>query len=179
MPAPAEATPHPSRPAADPPSPSRGEGEPGGAPSTVPPSPPEGEGARRADEGSAVHKHARKDWRTTKTPRLRIFAKAMRRAPTEAEARCWTLLRNRRLVNFKFRRQLPIGDYIADFACLSAKLIVELDGSQHAESKHDIARDAYLRAQDFRILRVWNHDILARPDAVLDAVWAALHEAQA
>jgi very-short-patch-repair endonuclease len=102
----------------------------------------------------------------------------MRHAPTEAERQLWLLLRNRRLVDFKFRRQVPIDHFIADFVCFSARLIVELDGSQHAESTHDITRDAYLRAQGFRLLRIWNDDILARPDAVLDAVWTALNEAQ-
>lgn len=144
-------------------------------PITGHPSPLEGEGARRAGEGSA-RGHARTEWRGAKLPRLRGFAKAMRHEPTEAEAKCWTLLRNRRLADFKFRRQLPIGDYIADFVCLASHLIIELDGSQHAESTYDISRDAYLKAQGFHILRIWNNDILAHPDAVLEAVWAALHE---
>jgi very-short-patch-repair endonuclease len=98
----------------------------------------------------------------------------MRHEPTDAERKMWLLLRNRRFVNYKFRRQLPIGDYIADFVCLSAKLIVELDGSQHAEASYDATRDAYLLGQGFRLLRLWNHDILARPEIVLDAVWNAL-----
>ncbi|WP_284390637.1 endonuclease domain-containing protein [Devosia yakushimensis] len=102
----------------------------------------------------------------------------MRHQPTEAEAKCWVLLRNRRLADFKFRRQLPIGDFIADFVCLESHLIIELDGSQHAESTYDARRDAYLKAQGFRLLRIWNNDILARPDAVLEAVWAALHQEQ-
>lgn len=100
----------------------------------------------------------------------------MRREPTEAEAKCWALLRNRRFVGYKFRRQLPVGNYITDFACLSAGLIIELDGSQHAESASDSIRDAFLRAQGFRILRIWNNDILARPDAVAETVWNALAE---
>jgi very-short-patch-repair endonuclease len=100
----------------------------------------------------------------------------MRHEPTEAERKMWLLLRNRRFVSYKFRRQLPVGSYIADFVCLSAKQIVELDGSQHAESTTDATRDAYLQAQDFRVLRIWNNDVLARPDSVLDAVWNALQE---
>nr|WP_244488357.1 endonuclease domain-containing protein [Devosia sp. Root436] len=98
----------------------------------------------------------------------------MRHEPTDAEAKLWLLLRDRRFANHKFRRQLPIGDYIADLVCLSHKLIVEADGSQHAESTTDPARDAYLRAQGFRLLRLWNNDILARPELVLEAVWHAL-----
>jgi very-short-patch-repair endonuclease len=108
---------------------------------------------------------------------LRKFARGMRREPTEAEAKLWYLLRNRRFAQFKFRRQLPIGNYIADFVCLEARLIIEADGSQHAESERDLVRDAYLHAQGFRLLRLWNSDILARSDDVLDAIWAALHEA--
>jgi very-short-patch-repair endonuclease len=100
----------------------------------------------------------------------------MRREPTEAERKLWSLLRNRRFVQYKFRRQLPIGDYIADFVCLSEKLIIEADGSQHAESPRDAVQDAYLHARGFRLLRLWNPDILARPHQVTDLVWATLHE---
>jgi very-short-patch-repair endonuclease len=102
----------------------------------------------------------------------------MRHEGTEAEAKLWLLLRNRRFVGFKFRRQVPIDHYIADFLCFKARLIIELDGSQHAESTYDVRRDAYLKAQGFHILRIWNNDILARPDAVLEAVWAGLHQEQ-
>ena len=176
MSAQADKTPHPSRPMADPPSPSRGEGQTESAAHSEPPSPLEGEGARRADEGSTATKHAGKVWQTSKTPRLRRLAKNMRHAPTEAEAKLWSVLRNRRFANFKFRRQLPIGDYIVDFVCLSHQLIVEADGSQHAESSGDAVRDTHLRAQGFGLLRFWNNDILARPAAVADAIWAALDE---
>ena len=70
----------------------------------------------------------------------------MRGAPTESELRLWRLLRDR-LSGFKFRRQVPVGPYIVDFLCVGAKLIVEADGSQHAESRHDNIRDAYLAGQ--------------------------------
>jgi very-short-patch-repair endonuclease len=110
---------------------------------------------------------------------LQKLARSMRRQPTEAEHALWLLLRNRRLVDHKFRRQVPLGPYVADFVCYADKLIVEADGGQHAENPRDAVRDAELTRRGFRILRIWNHDILARPDAVLDAVWAALHEAQA
>ena len=115
-------------------------------------------------------------WWTSATPRLRRFAKQMRHKPTEAEAKLWGILRNRRLASYKFRRQLPIGQYIVDFVCLDAKLIIELDGSQHAENPYDVLRDTYLRAQGFRLLRIWNNDLLATPEAVLDAVFHALQE---
>jgi very-short-patch-repair endonuclease len=100
----------------------------------------------------------------------------MRHAPTEAEHRLWNLLRNRRFVQFKFRRQVPIGAYIVDFVCLSEKLIIEADGSQHAESRSDPVRDAYLQAQGFRLLRIWNNDIVTRPAQAADLIWATLHE---
>ncbi|KFL29317.1 DNA methyltransferase [Devosia riboflavina] len=107
---------------------------------------------------------------------MRGRARSMRHEPTEAEQRLWSLLRSRRFSGFKFRRQFPIGNYIADFICLDARLIIEADGGQHAESPHDLTRDTYLRAQNFHLLRLWNNDILARPDDVSETIWATLHE---
>lgn len=88
----------------------------------------------------------------------------------------WQLLRNRRFAKFKFRRQVPIDRYIVDFVCFEVRLIIELDGSQHAGSVRDAQRDAYLAAQGFRTLRIWNTDILARPGQVMDVVWAGVEE---
>jgi very-short-patch-repair endonuclease len=88
----------------------------------------------------------------------------------------WELLRNRRFVDFKFRRQVPIGTYIADFVCLPARLIVELDGGQHSESKSDATRDAWLRSQNFRVLRIWNNELHDNRDGVMEAIWLALQE---
>jgi very-short-patch-repair endonuclease len=95
----------------------------------------------------------------------------MRKTPAEAEAALWRILRNRRFSSFKFRRQAPIGDYIADFVCLPARLIVEADGSQHAESTRDRSREAWLEAQGFRIRRFRNADILHRCDEVAETLW--------
>ena len=100
----------------------------------------------------------------------------MRRSPTFAEQKMWGLLRKRRLLDLKFRRQVPIGPYIADFASYELKLIVELDGSQHAEDAGDSKRDADLARRGFKVLRVWNNDVLARPGAVIEAILAALEE---
>ncbi|WP_291409781.1 DUF559 domain-containing protein, partial [Devosia sp.] len=135
-------------------------------PPTSPPSPLVGEGARRADEGasSAIGR------------KLLGYARSMRREPTEAELKLWLLLRNRRFAAFKFRLQVPIGPYIADFVCYSARVIIEADGSQHAENLHDAKRDAELRRRGFHLLRLWNNDILARPDDVSETIWATLHE---
>jgi very-short-patch-repair endonuclease len=110
---------------------------------------------------------------STRTVRL---AKTLRRTSTEAEKRLWRLLRDRRLAAFKFRRQVPIGPYVADFACLSARLIVELDGSQHFESARDRKRDEWLSADGYEVLRVWNSDLNSNEAGVLDAIWHALQE---
>ena len=75
---------------------------------------------------------------------MRTFAKGMRSQPTSTEDRMWRLLRARRFQGYKFRRQVPIGNYIVDFVCQSARLIVELDGSQHADDPSDVRRDNWL-----------------------------------
>jgi very-short-patch-repair endonuclease len=98
----------------------------------------------------------------------------MRANPTEAERRMWDLLRAKRLAGFKFRRQQVIAPYIVDFACLQQRLIIEADGSQHADNKDDARRDAFLRAQGFRVLRFWNNQVLGESDAVGVAIFSAL-----
>ncbi|NCP13227.1 MAG: endonuclease domain-containing protein [Sphingomonadales bacterium] len=90
----------------------------------------------------------------------------MRREPTEAEIKLWSMLRGQRLGGLKFKRQEQLGDYIVDFVCFSAKLIVEADGGQHSENASDAERDAWLNEQGFRVLRLWNNDILGNPDGV-------------
>lgn len=106
----------------------------------------------------------------------RNFARSLRRDMTEAEDKLWHELRSRRLDRIKFRRQVPIGCYIADFACLEAKLIVEIDGSQHADSVRDHERDAELRSRGFRILRFWNDEALRELDAVCDTIIAYVRD---
>jgi very-short-patch-repair endonuclease len=98
------------------------------------------------------------------------FARSMRKAPTDAEAALWRILRNRRFSGYKFRRQVPIGDHIADFVCFSERLIVKADGSQHAESARDKRRDAWFEAQGLRIRRFWNADILNRQEEVTETL---------
>ena len=85
---------------------------------------------------------------------------------TDAERALWRLLRQRQILGVRFRRQVPIDHYIADFACLEMKLVIEADGGQHSESQTDKVRDAYLRSQGFYVLRIWNSDILTNPDGV-------------
>jgi very-short-patch-repair endonuclease len=86
----------------------------------------------------------------------------------------WQILRAKRLAGFKFKRQLSIDAYIVDFVCLRHRLIVEADGGQHAESAHDVRRDAYLKAHGFRVLRFWNNDILNNEEGVLTSILHAL-----
>lgn len=102
-------------------------------------------------------------------------ARAMRRDPSDAERSLWRLLRNRRLATYKFRRQQPIGRYIVDFVCFERRLIVEADGSQHIESAYDRDRDHWLTQQGFRVLRLFNFDILDNPEGVCTAILIALH----
>jgi very-short-patch-repair endonuclease len=93
----------------------------------------------------------------------------MRRESTFNERILWRLLRNRRLNGLKFRRQVPIGPYIADFVCYSERLIVEADGPLH-DPKKDAARDAWLIGQGFRVLRFPNDQITLCPDQVLERI---------
>ena len=99
-------------------------------------------------------------------------ARAMRGAPTDTERRLWRLLRDRRLTGLKFRRQVPIGPYIVDFLCVDAKLIVEADGSQHAENARDGVRDAYLARQGWKVLRFWNHEVSKNCEGVFETILA-------
>jgi very-short-patch-repair endonuclease len=101
--------------------------------------------------------------------------RSMRRARTPAEAKLWQALRGRRLGGAKFRRQVWIGPYIADFFCLEAGLVVELDGSQHADqSRYDEARTAFLASKGLRVLRIWNNDVTGNFDGVLEAIAGAV-----
>ncbi len=102
-------------------------------------------------------------------------ARALRNNPTEAERALWKHLRLRQLEGQKFRRQQPLDPYIVDFACLEKKLIVELDGGQHAEQvASDAERTAWLEAQGFRVLRFWNHDVMKDIEAVKEVIRRAL-----
>ncbi len=102
-------------------------------------------------------------------------AKSLRTAQTDAERKLWSILRAGRLNGAKFRRQVPIGRYIADFACPAAKLIVELDGGQHADQvAYDNERTAFLESQGYRVLRFWNNDALTNIEGVGETIAGAL-----
>src|SRR5690606_27853089 len=93
---------------------------------------------------------------------------------TPSEKKLWSALRDRRFAAYKFRRQVPVGPYVADFICFEARLIVELDGSQHAQSAHDATRDAWLANQDFLVKRFWNDEVVRNLDSVLDTIAAVV-----
>jgi very-short-patch-repair endonuclease len=98
----------------------------------------------------------------------------MRKDGTKPEALLWIELKANRLGGHHFVRQLPIGPYIADFACRKVRLVVELDGSQHAESNRDRRRDAFLRDLGWSTLRFWNEDVARRRTEVCHTILAAL-----
>ena len=100
----------------------------------------------------------------------------MRREPTDAEAAMWRLLRDRRFALFKFRRQVPFQDFVLDFVCFEKRIIIEIDGSQHASSERGTARETIVMAEGFRIARYWNNAVLQQPSAVLDDILAKLAE---
>jgi very-short-patch-repair endonuclease len=106
--------------------------------------------------------------------RIRGFAKKMRHEPTDAEAAMWRLLRDRRLSQYKFRRQVPFQKFILDFVCFEKRVVIEIDGGQHAESARDTIRDSILMAEGFQIERYWNNDVLQQPSAVLEDIFVKL-----
>src|SRR5260370_26835634 len=95
-------------------------------------------------------------------------ARRLRRNSTDAERKLWSRLRDRQLGGFKFVRQEPVGPYYVDFICREKKLIIEVDGGQHADSAGDRRRDAELRTLGYRTVRVWNNDVLLNIDGVLE-----------
>ena len=101
-------------------------------------------------------------------------ARKLRKNQTDAERRLWFVLRDRRLVGYKIRRQRPIGPYIVDFACVEHRVVIEVDGSQHAENAADEMRTKWLEHQGWRVLRFWNNDISNNRDSVLEAILDAL-----
>ena len=96
---------------------------------------------------------------------------------TETEHRLWLRLRRRQINGHKFRRQFPLGKYVVDFLCLETRLIIEVDGGQHAkQTGKDELRDKWLASQGFRVLRFWNNDVLSETDAVVETIVQALNE---
>ncbi len=102
-------------------------------------------------------------------------ARDLRNAATDAERHLWRYLRGRQLGNYKFRRQFPIAGFVADFACVEARLVIELDGGQHADqAEHDVERTRKIGLTGYRVLRFWNNDVLLRTDAVVEQIMREL-----
>ncbi len=112
-------------------------------------------------------------------PATTAFTRRLRTQLTDAERALWPRLRVHALAGLKFRRQHPIGSYVADFACISQRLVIELDGGQHADSAHDAVRDAWLLAQGWRVLRFWNNEEMGNVEGVLMVILGALQPATA
>ena len=101
-------------------------------------------------------------------------ARRLRRDSTDAELKLWNRLRSRLLNGHKFVPQTPIGPFIVDFVCRDRSLVVEVDGSQHADNPSDIERDQWLTEHGYRVLHFWNNDVLKHTDGVLETIAAAL-----
>ncbi len=110
--------------------------------------------------------------RNSRARRLRLDA-------TDAEKRLWYRLRARQIDGAKFARQDPIGPYVVDFSCRELKLVVEVDGGQHATDRRDTVRDKWLSERGYRLPRFWNNDVLSNTEGVLEAIAAALSDAAA
>jgi very-short-patch-repair endonuclease len=120
-----------------------------------PPSPARGEGKGRRLTGA-----------TSIDPEMRRRAQELRKRMTVAERKLWFVLRDRRFAKFKFRRQVPIGRFIADFVCFERHLVIEVDGGQHADSVSDQRRDRWFAANGYRVLRFWNNEVMRNLDGV-------------
>ncbi|KUM24847.1 hypothetical protein AU467_29155 [Mesorhizobium loti] len=103
-------------------------------------------------------------------------ARRLRQSDNDAESALWIELRGRQLNGYKFVRQFPLGPYFADFACRECRLVVEVDGSQHADSDHDRVRDRFMVSSGWSVLRFWNVDVLRDRESVLDTILAAMEQ---
>ncbi|WP_459943155.1 endonuclease domain-containing protein [Deferrisoma palaeochoriense] len=105
------------------------------------------------------------------------MARRLRQNQTDAEHRLWRFLRNRQMLGKKFRRQAPMGPFVVDFVCHEARLIIEVDGGQHAvQVEQDRRRAEWLEHNGYRVLRFWNHDVLQNTEAVLEKIRTVLEE---
>ncbi len=102
------------------------------------------------------------------------MARHLRSRMTDAETKLWWYLRNNQLGNYKFRRQMPLGPYVLDFACESRKLVIEVDGGQHCENHYDQKRTIWLESKGWKVIRFWNNEVLQQTEAVLQTILKAL-----
>ena len=108
--------------------------------------------------------------RTMTKKRLTPIARKLRRAPTDAEVRLWQHLRGKQLGGHKFTKQFPIGGFVVDFAERTARIAIELDGGQHADSTTDAERTAIIEAHGYQVIRYWNNDVLTNTEGVLEDI---------
>ena len=101
-------------------------------------------------------------------------ARQLRRNLTDAERRMWSALRDRRLSQYKFRRQHPMGPYIVDFACTKHAVVIEIDGGQHADRTADTRRMAWLESRGWRVTRFWNNELLNNTNGVIETILRVL-----
>ena len=105
-------------------------------------------------------------------------ARALRREMTQAETKLWGTLRSRQIEGHRFRRQVPLGRYIADFVCHEARLIVEVDGGQHdCLPQQDALRSRFLQSEGYRVMRFWNNEVTGNIEGVWDVIFAAMSAA--
>ena len=106
---------------------------------------------------------------------VRKRARELRKNTTDAEQRLWENLRNRQMGSWKFRRQYPVGPFIVDFVCVERKVVVEVDGGQHAiDLERDSERSEYLKGRGYRLLRFWNNEVLEQLEPVLEVIFSTL-----
>jgi very-short-patch-repair endonuclease len=145
---------------------------------TAPPLPLAGEGWGGGLSASEVSMAEEKPtWKVTS--RLRSNARVLRKNSTDAERILWSELRDHRLNGAGFRRQVPIGNFVVDFLCHAARLVIELDGGQHFSDEHEIAdarRSAIIEAEGLQVLRFSNHDVMTNRAGVLETIAAAVVE---
>ena len=103
-------------------------------------------------------------------PYLKNISRSLRKNPTEAEKRLWRHLQRKQLQGLKFRRQQPIDNFIVDFVCFEKRLVIELDGGQHADSLADINRTKIIESKGFLVLRFWNNEIFENMEGVLKTI---------
>ncbi len=118
--------------------------------------------------------HDAKPTRTRRKSGTTERARSLRQGDNLAEGRLWTEIKDRKLGGHKFVRQFPIGPYFADFVCRERRLVVELDGSQHADSEYDRSRDEFMNNAGYAVLRFWSHEARSQTTSVCETILAVL-----
>ena len=105
------------------------------------------------------------------------LAKTLRKRMTRAEVLVWQRLRRRQIMSGYFRRQVPVGPFVVDFLCARARLVIEIDGAQHAlRRRYDAARTRFLERRGYAVIRFWNHEVFANLDGVVETIAAHLQQ---